>query len=128
LLSLRSSLDAQPPAILTVGSLNLDVITYVDRLPRPGETLLARRPTSVIATGGKGANQAVAAARLCVGTGRASRFVTQFGNDSAAAFMEADLLKEGVDVSGSRRVAMASGQGLVRCWPGPARGMQCMPA
>ena len=51
-----------PPSIAVVGSANLDLVVRCDRLPRPGETLsgatFARYP------GGKGANQAVAAARL----------------------------------------------------------------
>ena len=50
------------PALTVVGSINLDLVAQVERLPRPGETLsgatLERIP------GGKGANQAVAAARL----------------------------------------------------------------
>ena len=51
-----------PPKIAVVGSVNLDLVVRCERLPRPGETLsgatFARYP------GGKGANQAVAAARL----------------------------------------------------------------
>lgn len=100
-----------------VGSLNQDVIVHVDRLPHPHETITARRPTASLAVGGKGANQAVAAARLTRGTGRAARFVTRFGNDSAAAWMEAALLAEGLDVSSSSRAAMPSGQGIVLLEP-----------
>src|SRR5512144_1743972 len=51
-----------PPRIVAVGSVNLDLVVRVDRLPKPGETVgggtFARVP------GGKGANQAVACARL----------------------------------------------------------------
>jgi hypothetical protein len=108
----RAPAEAKPH-ILTVGSLNVDIIIGVDRLPTAGETLMARTPSAAVAAGGKGANQAVAAARLSAGTGRASRFVTQFGNDSYAAMMEAALLAEGVDVSACGRVAMPSGQGIV---------------
>src|SRR3954469_1836306 len=54
-----------PPQLTVVGSINLDLVAKVERLPRPGETLsgatLERIP------GGKGANQAVAAARLGAG-------------------------------------------------------------
>lgn len=108
------------PHILTVGSLNVDIIVGVDRLPVAGETLMARTPSATVAVGGKGANQAVAAARLSAGTGRASRFVTQFGNDSYASMMEAALLAEGVDVSACGRVGFNSGQGIVRGPRGPA--------
>lgn len=100
-----------------VGSLNLDVIVHVDRLPAADETILAARPTADRAVGGKGANQAVAAARLSRGTPLATRFVTQFGNDSHAAWMEAALVENGVDVSGCSRVGMPSGQGLVLLQP-----------
>jgi ribokinase len=67
-----------PPSLTVVGSVNLDLVARVQRLPRPGETVsgatLERIP------GGKGANQAVAAARL----GADVRFVGCVGRDSAA--------------------------------------------
>ena len=48
---------------MVVGSINRDLVTHVDRLPGPSETVLGRRER-VTSLGGKGANQAVAAARL----------------------------------------------------------------
>ncbi|MDD7940462.1 ribokinase [Actinomycetospora lutea] len=51
-----------PPTVTVVGSVNLDLVARVERLPAPGETLTARGVTRV--PGGKGANQALAAARL----------------------------------------------------------------
>jgi hypothetical protein len=106
----------QPPAaILVVGSLNLDVIIQVDRLPTSGETITARSPAAATAVGGKGANQAVAAARLAAGTGRPVRFVGRFGND--AAVLEAALAAEGVDVTGCGRADLPSGQGIVLLEP-----------
>lgn len=104
----------EPLAILTVGSLNFDIIAHIDRLPARGETVTTRTPSTSLAVGGKGANQAVAASRLAAGTGRASRFVTLFGNDSHASWLEAALREEGVDVSGCGRApGLPSGQGLV---------------
>lgn len=50
------------PKIVVVGSLNMDLIARTPRISAPGETILSR--TFDIAAGGKGANQAVAAARL----------------------------------------------------------------
>ena len=47
--------------VLVLGSLNVDVVARVDRLPRPGETVSAVAPIQRLA-GGKGGNQAVAAA------------------------------------------------------------------
>jgi ribokinase len=67
-----------PPSLTVVGSANLDLVARVERLPRPGETLTdAEFFTS---PGGKGANQAVAAARL----GAHVRFVGAVGRDSFA--------------------------------------------
>ena len=55
----------ESPRITVVGSVNLDLVARVERLPRPGETVTARSFERV--PGGKGANQAVAAARLGAG-------------------------------------------------------------
>jgi ribokinase len=67
-----------PPELTVVGSVNLDLVAKVDRLPRPGETLTASSFERI--PGGKGANQAVAAARL----GADVRFVGCVGRDAAA--------------------------------------------
>jgi ribokinase len=61
--------------IVVFGSVNIDITTYGDRLPQPGESMLGAR--YVIGQGGKGANQAVAAARL----GAATHFVGRTGTD-----------------------------------------------
>jgi ribokinase len=66
------------PRLTVVGSINLDLVARVDRLPRAGETLTASAFERI--PGGKGANQAVAAARL----GADVRFVGCVGRDSAA--------------------------------------------
>ena len=51
-----------PPRLTVVGSINVDLVVQAERLPRPGETLSGARFMRI--PGGKGANQAVAAARL----------------------------------------------------------------
>ncbi|HLV33483.1 MAG TPA: PfkB family carbohydrate kinase, partial [Spirillospora sp.] len=61
--------------IVVVGSFNMDLTTYMERLPRPGETVHGRR--FVTGPGGKGSNQAVAAARL----GAEVTFVGRVGMD-----------------------------------------------
>ncbi|XOV92099.1 MAG: ribokinase [Bacteroidota bacterium] len=66
------------PKILVVGSSNTDMVTVSDRLPKPGETVVADE--FYIAQGGKGANQAVAAARL----GGEVTFVAKLGDDDFA--------------------------------------------
>jgi ribokinase len=89
---------ADRPSIAVVGSINLDLVATIDRLPRPGETLtgaqLARVP------GGKGANQAVAAARL----GAEVRFVGSVGDDEFGKLARRGLEEAGVDLSGLRVV------------------------
>src|SRR6476646_1771318 len=65
--------------LTVVGSVNLDLVARVERFPRAGETLTASSFERI--PGGKGANQAVAAARL----GAEVRFVGCVGRDGAAA-------------------------------------------
>jgi ribokinase len=81
-----------PPRITVVGSVNLDLVATCAALPRPGETVsgaaLARFP------GGKGANQAVACARL----GATVRFVGAVGRDAFAAEALAGLREAGVEL------------------------------
>ncbi|NNC91059.1 MAG: ribokinase [Acidimicrobiia bacterium] len=79
--------------MVVVGSLNLDTTARVSRLPRPGETVLGTGHTSD--TGGKGANQAVAAARL----GRPVAMVGRVGNDDAGRQITGVLATEGVDAN-----------------------------
>lgn len=67
-----------PVELTVVGSINLDLVARVPRLPRPGESISARSLERY--PGGKGANQAVAAARL----GARVRFIGAVGNDNAA--------------------------------------------
>jgi len=81
------------PRITVVGSINLDLVARCGRLPRPGETVtdaeLSRAP------GGKGANQAVAAARL----GAEVRFIGRVGNDEYAGLATRGLEEAGVNLS-----------------------------
>ena len=110
------------PRITVVGSANVDFVARCRKLPRPGETVtdavLERFP------GGKGANQAVAAARL----GARTRFVGRIGRDELVL---RSLEREGVDTSGVVRdegesgVALilveASGENLIAVAPGANR-------
>nr|WP_229233093.1 ribokinase [Corynebacterium cyclohexanicum] len=83
-----------------VGSINADVVLDVSRLPLPGETLIA--DSIDVHPGGKGANQAVAAARL----GAAVAFIGAVGTDAYAATAVAGLREAGVDID---RVAVVPG-------------------
>ncbi|WP_313615803.1 ribokinase [Agrobacterium sp.] len=84
-----------------VGSNMVDLITYVDRMPGPGETLEA--PTFEMGCGGKGANQAVAAARL----GADVMMVTRVGDDVFADNTIRNLKSFGVD---TRHVGKVEGK------------------
>jgi ribokinase len=80
--------------VVVMGSVNMDLVVQVARLPRPGETVLGDRLTR--AHGGKGANQAVAAARL----GAQVRFIGRVGRDAFGDELLAGLREDGVDVAG----------------------------
>jgi len=84
------------PAIVVVGSLNMDFVVGVEHLPAPGETVLGRN--FQMFPGGKGANQAVAAAKLG-GNSVAVRMIGRVGYDVFADHLKASLSAAGVDVS-----------------------------
>jgi ribokinase len=89
---------------LTVfGSLNMDISVTVASLPAPGETVLGG--AAVFAPGGKGANQAVAAARLGVRAGLPVRLVGCVGDDDFGRTLRDALRAEGVDDGAVRTVA-----------------------
>jgi ribokinase len=99
----------EPPRVTVVGSLNTDISLAVPHLPGPGETVLSPAG-AVTGGGGKGANQAVAAARL----GAAVRMVGCCGDDAFGARLRAGLAAEGVDIGGVRVIAgAASGVALI---------------
>ncbi|HVO03800.1 MAG TPA: ribokinase [Candidatus Cybelea sp.] len=79
--------------IVVFGSLNVDLLIPVERLPRPGETVLG--PSYRFAAGGKGANQALAAARA----GAKVQMVGRVGSDDLSAIALNDLSFGGVDLS-----------------------------
>ena len=79
--------------IAVFGSINMDVTAYLERLPKPGETLQGREYK--LGLGGKGANQAVAARKL----GSDVRFICRLGNDDFAKPAERELASYGVDLA-----------------------------
>lgn len=79
--------------VTVLGSLNVDTTLRIARMPQPGETLSTENKSS--AAGGKGANQAVAAARA----GAQTRFIGKVGNDEAGRFMVESLKNDGIDTS-----------------------------
>lgn len=80
------------PDVVVVGSSNTDMVVAAKRLPRPGETVLGG--SFYRAAGGKGANQAVAAARA----GAHTAFVGCFGDDDLGREARENLAGEGIDL------------------------------
>lgn len=93
---------AQPTSIAVIGSLNIDFITRTKRMPAAGETLAALSFDTGF--GGKGANQAVACARLAPKDVRVS-MVGNVGDDIFGADYFAGLGKEGIDTSCVRKLS-----------------------
>jgi ribokinase len=100
-----------PGSVLVVGSVNADLVVSVARRPAAGETVLG----SDLATfpGGKGANQAVAAARL----GARVALVGRVGGDSFGGFLREALDREGVAYGQLRTVPGPSGVALITVGP-----------
>jgi ribokinase len=97
-----------PPVRLTVvGSINLDLVARAERLPRPGETVTGATFTRM--PGGKGANQAVAAARL----GADVELIACVGDDEHAQLALVELQKAGVRLDRLKRVQGPTGVALI---------------
>lgn len=95
-------------AVIVVGSVNVDLVVRAPRLPSPGETVTGG--TFERHGGGKGANQAVAAARSGVPT----RLVAAVGTDDTGEAALAELAAEGVDVAACARLpGVATGTALI---------------
>lgn len=94
--------------ILVFGSLNVDLVSRVERIARPGETVLAARCDTHF--GGKGANQAVAAAH---GSGQAVCMVGAVGSDGFGDRCLANLTQRGVDTAAVQRADLATGMAFI---------------
>jgi ribokinase len=113
--------------ILVVGSINMDLVTQAPRFPQPGETLLGEGFVTV--PGGKGANQAVAAARL----GAEVALVGALGRDAFGDQLHAGLREEGIDLrhvhrlddraSGTASITVAGGENQIVVVPAANAGL-----
>jgi ribokinase len=96
------------PKIVVVGSSNTDLVMDCENLPSPGETIFGKKFYQCL--GGKGANQAVAAARA----GAKVCFIGRHGNDDFGHRAKRGLRKEGIDVSHFREcTGVSSGVALI---------------
>lgn len=93
--------------ILVFGSINLDLVARVRAIPRPGETVLSERYD--LSFGGKGANQAVAAARARKDTALAVRMASAVGEDDFGRSALDNLARNGVDIAAVRAVGLPTG-------------------
>lgn len=93
--------------IVVVGSINLDFVTNADRIPIAGETVHGKEFR--MHPGGKGANQAVAIARL----GYPVQMIGKIGSDVTGEQLRAHLQSAGVDLAGVERTEGASGAAVI---------------
>jgi len=93
--------------IVVIGSLNMDLVAVAARIPVAGETIIGSN--FFTAPGGKGANQAYAAAKL----GGETAMLGRVGEDDFGRAMRANLTSVGCDVTGVRTVAGPSGVALI---------------
>lgn len=96
------SSEGARPAIVVVGSINMDLVARCSSLPQPGQTLTASAFAEI--PGGKGANQAVAASRA----GGAAALIGRVGDDGFAKRLRENLAVEGVDIDCIQRSANTS--------------------
>lgn len=100
-----------PKPIVVVGSINIDLVARAERIPRAGETVSSS--DFQIHPGGKGANQAVAVARL----GYPVQMVGRVGSDAFGERLRAQLVESGVDVSGVQTSPGPSGVAVIAVAP-----------
>lgn len=91
-------MEHSKPRINVIGSLNMDIVVETSRLPEQGETLLGEKVHFI--PGGKGANQAVAAARL----GAETRMIGAVGKDEFGKSLLQSLQNEQIDTRGVKQV------------------------
>ncbi|WP_126285645.1 ribokinase [Burkholderia stagnalis] len=114
--------NIKPPRVTVVGSANIDLVVRAPRLPLPGETLLGSAFQTV--HGGKGANQAVAAARL----GASVAMIGCVGDDAFGVRLHDALAAERIDVTHLHRVAgVATGVAAITVGEGGANSIVAVP-
>lgn len=91
-------MESLKPKITVIGSLNMDIVVEAARSPEQGETVLGEKVHFI--PGGKGANQAVAAARL----GAETRVIGSLGHDEFGKRLLTSLQNEQIDTSGVKQV------------------------
>ncbi|WP_216698711.1 ribokinase [Arthrobacter sp. H41] len=106
---------------MVVGSINADLVVKLQRHPEPGETVLGR--SMVVLPGGKGANQAVAAARC----GARVTMIGAVGQDSHADIALSNLVSVKADIDAVRRVDVSTGMAVVEVSDGGENTIVVLP-
>lgn len=101
----------QQPQIVVIGSLNADLVQKVERLPKPGETIAGGSLETF--SGGKGANQAVAAGRM----GARASMIGQVGDDSLSQILRESLQAAGVDQTAVGVSNTSTGSAIILVFP-----------
>lgn len=104
----RRSNRREAKTIVCMGSINMDLVMFMDKLPKPGETIQTDNFTSF--PGGKGGNQAATVAAL----GGFALFFGKLGNDSFSQSLVASLENRGVDVSHILQSTGTAGIAMIR--------------
>ncbi len=99
------------PEIVVIGSLNADLVQNVDRLPKPGETIVGGNLQTF--SGGKGANQAYAAGRM----GARVSMIGQVGSDGLASLLLQSLQSAGVHTDSVGKVDLSTGAAVILVLP-----------
>jgi ribokinase len=107
--------------IVVVGSINLDLVASTDRIPQVGETVIGRTFTTFF--GGKGANQAVAVARL----GYPVSMIGSVGNDAFGTQLRDGLAEAGVNTEHVEMVEGSSGTALIITGPNGENSIVVVP-
>ena len=122
-MSIKNPIIGLPPRIVVVGSINMDLVAMMHRLPKPGETVSGETFQTI--SGGKGANQAVAAARL----GARVSMIGRIGDDSFGVTLRTNLNSAGVETSHVKvTTGVSSGVALIGVEHSGANAITVIPA
>lgn len=102
----------EQPEIVVIGSLNADLVQKVERLPKPGETIIGGSLETF--SGGKGANQAYAAGRM----GARVQMIGQVGRDGLASLLMESLRFAGVNTASVGVADTSTGSAVILVLPG----------
>ncbi|MBO8137422.1 MAG: ribokinase [Desulfotomaculum sp.] len=100
-------MNEQLPKVLVIGSINMDLVAYSQRIPQVGETVLGEKFSTI--PGGKGANQAVAAARM----GADVTMLGAVGDDIYGEQLLRNLQENGIDISSIKKSRSSTGVALI---------------